>query len=124
MCNRWIGDEGVGEVAGDVVFELEEKRHDRFVREGANLIYRKTVSVVEALVGTKFTMIGLDGKTIEVDAANQVLGGGYEKVVANKGMPKSKFPGEFGHLRIQFDVRWPTNLTLSQTQSLKDMRLF
>lgn len=118
------GDEAIGEAAGDVVFEVEEKRHDRFVRDGANLIYRQTVSVVEALVGTKFTLVGIDGKTIEVDTTGTVLGGGYEKVVANKGMPKSKAPGTFGHLRIQFDVRWPSSsLTPAQAKTLTQLNL-
>lgn len=116
------GDESVGdELPGDVVFEIEEKAHSRFQRDGSNLIHRKTISVQEALIGTKFTLLGIDGKEIEVDVTNQVLGGhDYEKVIANKGMPKTKEPGQFGHLRIRFDVRWPDHISPSQALAIKE----
>eukprot|EP00460_Paracercomonas_marina_P000841 EW704957.1.p2 GENE.EW704957.1~~EW704957.1.p2 ORF type:complete len:81 (+),score=28.86 EW704957.1:155-397(+) len=76
--------------------------------------------MTEALCGTQFEVTGIDGKAIAVDCSGQVVGApGFQKVIANKGMPKSKSPGQFGHLIVEFDTRWPAQLSAAQQQHIK-----
>jgi len=109
---------------GDVVFLIEEQKHARFVRSGDNLISRRSITVGEALTGIKFDVQTLDGKTVPIDLTNQVIGApNFQKAIANKGMPKSKSPGQFGHLVCEFDVQWPNELTSRQTQLIREANI-
>ena len=48
---------------------------------------------------------------------------GYQKVVANEGMPISKRPGQKGNLRIKFNIRFPSRLTEQQKQLIRQAGL-
>jgi len=118
------GDESPGVLPGDIVFTIDEQKHSRLIRSGDNLIFRKSISVGEGLLGTKFDVQTLDGKTITVDCTGQVTGApNFQKVIANKGMPKSKSPGQYGHLVCEFDVQWPTELTTRQKQLVREANI-
>ena len=99
--------------AGDVVIVLEEKKHDRFTREGNDLVYTKSVSVKQSLLGLEFDIESITGETLHVDCLHDRVGEpGYEKILPRKGMPNPKNPFEFGHLRIRFVVNWPREISL------------
>jgi DnaJ family protein A protein 2 len=53
--------------AGDVIFILEQKSHDRMERRGRNLWTEVTVTLTEALCGfSKVLLVHLDGRGIAV----------------------------------------------------------
>lgn len=54
------GSEAPGILAGDFVVQLKIKKHKEFKREGADLYYNKTISLIEALTGFTFTIAFLD----------------------------------------------------------------
>jgi DnaJ family protein A protein 2 len=49
---------------GDVIIVLQLKEHDSFTRRGDDLIFKKTVSLTEALCGVSFVIKHLDGRNI------------------------------------------------------------
>jgi DnaJ-class molecular chaperone len=49
-------------VAGDVVVVLQQSDHPLFRRDGVNLFYKKTLTLLEALTGFSFTIAHLDGR--------------------------------------------------------------
>jgi DnaJ family protein B protein 4 len=103
------GDQSIEGVAGDVIFELDVKPHPFFTIAQEHLIYRKRISLKEALLGLQFSLATIDKQVLEIDYRGQVLGIGHlQKVVANKGMPKKD--GGYGHLKIEFVVSWPEAL--------------
>ena len=91
-----------------IAFIVEEKPHDRFKREGDNLVYTVKVPLVEALTGpapsssasvlpTK-TVKSLDGRNIhfklrypDYEAGGRPIKPGEEIVVADEGMPSKTF---------------------------------
>lgn len=113
------GDERPGEIPSDIIFEIEEAPHARFRRKGDDLIYKRNLTLTQALTGLKFQVLALDGTQVEVDTSNDgVIAPGQHKVVRGKGMPNSK-TGAYGDLIIEFDVLFPKGAKLSQEQKQK-----
>eukprot|EP00184_Porphyridium_aerugineum_P000200 CAMPEP_0184695690 /NCGR_PEP_ID=MMETSP0313-20130426/3253_1 /TAXON_ID=2792 /ORGANISM="Porphyridium aerugineum, Strain SAG 1380-2" /LENGTH=361 /DNA_ID=CAMNT_0027154199 /DNA_START=169 /DNA_END=1254 /DNA_ORIENTATION=+ len=112
------GDEKPGETPADVVFVVKEKPHPLFEREGDNLIYNTTVTLVQALTGTTVTVEGLDGKKFRI-SEKEIIKPGKETMIAGRGMPISKMPGEFGDLIVRYKVEFPTNLTDAQKSQIQ-----
>eukprot|EP00753_Platysulcus_tardus_P019896 PLAT7606.3.p2 GENE.PLAT7606.3~~PLAT7606.3.p2 ORF type:complete len:270 (+),score=147.85 PLAT7606.3:77-811(+) len=98
------GDQLSGEAAGDVVFVLKQRAHDRFTREGNDLAVTVRISLAEALTGTVVSVRTLDDRTLRVRVpALQTTS--YVKVVEGEGMPIRR--GGRGDLHIKFALRLP-----------------
>lgn len=110
--------ENPGLVAGDVVVVLKQQEHDSFVRKGSNLVYKKEISLTDALCGFKFAIKQLDGRELVVTSApGSVITPGEVKSIANEGMPVWKRPDDRGYLFVEFNVAFPK--FVSPDQSLK-----
>eukprot|EP00850_Spirogloea_muscicola_P004347 SM000018S03712 [mRNA] locus=s18:983133:984686:- [translate_table: standard] len=112
------GNEQPGVVPADVVFTVDEKPHERFKRDGNDLVMNQRVSLSEALTDYNCTVQTLDGRTLNVPV-NEVIHPGFEKVVPREGMPIAKEPGKRGNLRIRFDVKFPPRLSAEQKAGVK-----
>ena len=60
------GNQDVGCSIGDISITLKTASHPIFHREGADLLYHKSISVTEALCGVDFTLQYLHGHNIRV----------------------------------------------------------
>jgi DnaJ-class molecular chaperone len=58
--------EEYGMKTGNVLINFIEKDHDYFKRDKANLIYRKTINLQQAITGTSFSIKHLDSRTLWV----------------------------------------------------------
>jgi DnaJ family protein B protein 4 len=114
------GDQGPNIIPADIVFELHEKPHDRFVREKNDLIHTRNVTLLEALTGTTVELMTLDGRMLRIPI-NEIITPGYQKVVKGEGMPISKEPGTKGDLIIKFNIIFPKYLSAEQKQRLKEI---
>uniref|UniRef100_A9SWH6 Uncharacterized protein n=1 Tax=Physcomitrium patens TaxID=3218 RepID=A9SWH6_PHYPA len=112
------GNEQHGMLAADLVFVIDERPHDTYKRDGNDLIVTKKISLVEALTGLNFTLMSLDGRTLNISIPD-VIHPGYEKVLPKEGMPVAKEPGRRGNLRIKFDIDFPTRLSAEQKAGVK-----
>lgn len=112
------GNEQPGQLPADLVFVIDEKPHDVYIRDSNDLLITKKVSLAEALGGTTLQLKTLDGRDLSVPVT-EIVSPGYELVVAREGMPIAKEPGNRGDLKIKFEVRFPTNLTPEQRAGLK-----
>jgi len=66
--------EAPGIMAGDLVVRIMIEPHKYFERKGADLYYKKKISLYEALTGTTFQIEHLDGKKINITTApNEVI---------------------------------------------------
>ncbi|MBW0540093.1 hypothetical protein O181_079808 [Austropuccinia psidii MF-1] len=131
-----MGNEDRSGRAGAIVFEVAEKPHPRFVREGDDLVCTESISLVEALAGVSSTSLHrrnvqhLDGRRIEfkipfpTSAGGKPIGPGQEIVVQGEGMPITrKGAGKTkGDLKIRIKVIFPTRVTPAQVDGVK--RLF
>lgn len=103
---------------GDVKICVEVKSHSIFVRQGADICFKKTLSLKEALCGTQFQFEHLSGKMFTVMVVSIIFPGG-KKIFNNRGMPKSD--GTSGNLIIEFDVVFPDSLTTEQKDILNSI---
>lgn len=103
----------------DIVFVIKEKPHDKFKREGDNLVYRARLSLKDALVGSGTLSIkSLDNRNIDM-RLDGVVTPGMRKVFAGEGMPLQKNPSQRGDLFVEFDVQFPTSLSEKQKELIR-----
>ena len=104
---RGEGDQQPGVQPGDVVFEIEQKPHERFQRKGDDLFYSVEVDLVTALAGGNIFVEHLDDRWLSVDILpGEVISPGSVKMVRGQGMPSHRHH-DFGNLYVQFDVKFP-----------------
>lgn len=117
----------------DIVFVVEEKPHDRFTRDGDDLIYNLKVPLADALCGpssdpasAKKSIQTLDKRLLSVaipfpkaGAGGQTLKQGQEIRVANEGFPKKG--GSKGALKVKIDLVVPNSLTAAQSKGIREL---
>jgi len=99
-------------IPGDVVVHLVEKDMGEdypWKRAGNDLLYKKTITLSEALTGYEFEIRHLDNRVLLVRSEeHDIVKPGDLRVVADEGMPCYKNISQKGKLYIQFDVDFPT----------------
>ncbi|KAK9812518.1 hypothetical protein WJX73_005505 [Symbiochloris irregularis] len=100
------GDALPGRPAQDLVFVVKQVPHDRYRREGDDLIITVGINLSTALTEGKIDIPALDGRTLRVPL-KEVVHPGYVRTVTNEGMPNSK-TGDKGNLRVEFRIHFPT----------------
>lgn len=108
-------DEHPDKEAGDIVFIVQEQKHLLFKRKGADLLFNKEISLVEALTGVDFQIDFLDGAKFRVKSEEgQVIKPNSIMCIEEKGMPFHKKSWNFGNLFIMFKVTFPDKVSLEQ----------
>uniref|UniRef100_UPI00358EFB08 dnaJ homolog subfamily B member 13-like n=1 Tax=Myxine glutinosa TaxID=7769 RepID=UPI00358EFB08 len=115
-----MGDECPDMVPADVVFVVREKPHEIFSRNGNNLHCTMTLSLLQALVGCSLKIETLDGRKLGI-AINDIVRPSYMKIILGEGMPIPGQAGEKGDLHITFNLQFPTTLSTSQKQALREV---
>lgn len=109
-----VGPRGGG--TGDLYVHLRVAAHERYRREGDELVTELPVSIAQATLGAKFTLPTLDGdEDIVVPAGTQP---GREFVLRQRGVPRLQGRGR-GDLKVRVQVQVPTKLTDFEAELLK-----
>jgi len=119
---RGEGDQTPGMDASDVIIVLQQKEHEVFQRQGADLVITQKIGIVEALCGFQFTVKHLDGRDLVVTSpAGSVIEPGAMRCVDGEGMPIYKNPFEKGNMYVKFEITFPDKnfITESQTKALE-----
>lgn len=102
--------------AGDLYVHIRVAAHERFTREGDDLVVVLPVSIAQAALGAKFMLPTLDGdEEIVVAPGTQP---GREFVLRQRGVHKLQGRGR-GDLRVQVKVEVPTKLTETEVELLR-----
>eukprot|EP00026_Physarum_polycephalum_P008756 Phypoly_transcript_08856.p1 GENE.Phypoly_transcript_08856~~Phypoly_transcript_08856.p1 ORF type:complete len:365 (+),score=60.90 Phypoly_transcript_08856:88-1182(+) len=113
-------DEAPDTTPGDLIFRIVTAPHKRFVRQGDNLHFSLTISLLEALVGFNKKIKHLDGHIVEV-VRTEVTKPGQVITIQGEGMPQHNFPSNTGDLLIEITVKFPTSLTEEQKEGFKKL---
>lgn len=117
------GNEQPSGEAQDLVFVVEEKPHDRFRREGNDLVANLKISLVDALTGsgTKQVLELLDGRKLQVPVPVGIVKPGATTTVPDEGMPirKEGSTKKKGDLIVKWDVVFPDHLTPAQKEGIR-----
>ncbi|MEI6434371.1 MAG: molecular chaperone DnaJ [Bacteroidota bacterium] len=98
-----------GGVAGDLLIQIEEIKHDLFERDGNNLLYEHILSFSEATLGSNAEIPTIDGSVkIKIDPGTQ---SGKVLRLRGKGIPSVNGYEDRGDLLINLEIWTPKNLT-------------
>jgi DnaJ-class molecular chaperone len=82
--------------------------HEIFERNGLDIIFIKTITLKEALLGFTFNLNHINNKNFKV-TCSEVINFNYEKLIPNMGFIRDTF---VGNLIIKFNIIFP--ITISQ----------
>lgn len=102
---------------GDIKIGFKITNDTPFERMGLDLIYRKTITLKEALCGFAFEIRHLNEKTLSIHNKTNVavITPGYKKVFPQMGMKRN---GTVGNLIVEFQIKFPDKLTIEQMELL------
>jgi len=103
-------------VTGDVFVEIAELPHDRFRRNGADLLTTFDITLEQALTGFPVAVTTLDKRKLNV-FINEIVHPMYVKRITGEGMPTED--GKKGDLLIDFKTSFPRYLTAEQQTEIK-----
>ncbi|KAK0733437.1 mitochondrial targeting protein [Lasiosphaeria miniovina] len=104
---RGEGDQAPGIIAGDVVFQIEQKPHSRFTRRDDDLLYNAEIELVTALAGGTIYIEHLDDRWLSVDILpGEAIAPNAVKMIRGQGMPSYRHH-DYGSMYIQFAVKFP-----------------
>jgi DnaJ family protein B protein 4 len=107
-------------IAGDIRFILCQKPHERFQREGNDLLFKHTLDLKQALIGCNIQVLTLDNRTLRIPV-NRVISPDTVHTIHGEGMPLPKQPSQRGNLRIHFNIVFPTTLTEQQKRTIQEI---
>jgi DnaJ-class molecular chaperone len=114
-----VADEMPGHSSGDLMFEIQEQRHDYFHRDRDDLYKTIEIPLVDALTGFKVDLVHLDDHEFTV-TVTEVTECDHVLKVPGKGMPRRNGRG-FGDLYITFDVDFPDTLSEQQKKAIREI---
>jgi molecular chaperone DnaJ len=103
---------------GDLYVFLSVRKHRLYERDGADLLCRVPISMVQAALGGAIEVPTLDGKMarVSIPAGTQ---SGHQFRLRGKGMPVLR-SSQKGDLYIESIIETPVNLTARQKELLKE----
>ncbi len=109
-----------GGVPGDLIILIEEVKHDKFFRDGSNLLYDHYVSFPDAILGCTTEVPTLEGKAvIKIEPGTQ---SGKVLRLKGKGLPSVNSPGR-GDLLVNINIWTPQNLSAEERQLMQKLAL-
>ncbi len=99
---------GRGGAHGDLYIEIHVKQHERFHREGSDLITEESVTFPQAALGTTLKLKTLDG-TVDVEVPTGTESGDVLRI-RGRGMPYLRGSGR-GDILVQVRVATPKKLS-------------
>jgi molecular chaperone DnaJ len=109
-----VGPRGGG--PGDLFVHLRVQAHERYVRDGFDVLTSVDVSIAQAALGTTIDLATLDGdETLVVPPGTQP---GRVFVLRRRGVPRLQSTGR-GDLKVVINVEVPTKLTDNEAELLR-----
>ena len=107
-----------GGIAGDLYIKLHVKPHTAFVKEGFNLKTDLNVKLSDALLGSTYTVITLDGEiSVKIPA-----GASPNEVLRAKGKGVPMNDSKRGDLLIKLNIQLPKKLSRSAKKIVEELR--
>ena len=103
---------------GALHITVNVQNNNMFIRDKDDLIYKKEISLKDALCGFTINFKHLNGDTFAINNSvnTSIIYPNYTKTIPNMGMKRGN---NIGNLIIIFDVKFPNSLTPKQIEELK-----
>jgi DnaJ-class molecular chaperone len=103
---------------GDIKLFLKVVNNTSFERNGLDLIYKKKISLKEALCGFSFEIKYFNDRKFNIKNENNIIKQGYNKLVQGLGLTRGE---QTGNLIIVFEIEFPDILSKEQTDKLREI---
>lgn len=105
---------------GDIRIQVSIENSTEFLRQGLDIILKRTITLKEALCGFLIEFVFLNGKKMAINNKDNysIIKPGFKKVIQGMGLKRENATGSF---IIDFDIKFPDSLpeeTLKQLQEL------
>ena len=110
--NSYLANGGVNHSNVKIIIQLMP--HELFERNGLDIIFIKSISLKEALLGFSFMLNHINNKSYNI-TCTEIIHFNYEKIKANMGFVRDNF---IGNLIIKFNILFPTSLSLETKKQL------
>jgi DnaJ-class molecular chaperone len=101
---------------GDIKVFVNIENDTEFVRRGLDLILNKDISLNESLCGFSFEIKYINKKVYTINNhRGNIIQPNYQKVIPNMGLTREQHTG---NLIIQFNVVFPTTLSMEQIEGI------
>jgi DnaJ-class molecular chaperone len=115
-----MGDDSISGVPrGDIHLTVIVNPHDRFQRQGDDLLCSANISCIDAMLGKNIFVDTIDGRKLDI-TINPGTQHGQTLAAAGYGMPKMNDNRFRGRLLVTINVTVPNNLTNQQIQALRE----
>lgn len=110
----------MGGPSGDLYLRITMQSHPDFTREGNNLIAKKEIPYSSAVLGTKISIINLEGKQLKVRVPAGIQS--HEKLrLKGHGLPSGPGRGSRGDIIVVISVSIPKRLSREQESLVKQL---
>jgi DnaJ-class molecular chaperone len=89
--------------------------HEVFERNGLDIIFIKTITLKEALLGFTFNLTHINNKNFKI-TCSEIINFNYEKLIPNMGFIRDTF---VGNLIIKFNITFPVLISQESKQVLE-----
>ena len=104
---------------GDVKVFIKVENTTELLREGLDLIFKKSITLKDSLCGLSFDLPYINGKTYKINNdVGSIIQPGYRKVIPNMGMERNNSTGS---LIIEFNVEFPEKLSIETINKLEKL---
>jgi DnaJ-class molecular chaperone len=104
---------------GDIIFIISEKKHKNFIRLNNNnkydLYYKKSITLIEALIGSKIIIEHLDKRKIYFELKDIIKPNTFKKI-SGEGLLRGK-----SDLIIEFDIKFPIYIDKKYKDQLENI---
>lgn len=109
-----------GGKTGNLIVVIDEENNTRFVREGSDLIYNKTIDLFTSMLGGVITVPTMTNDVkINLDEGIQP---GKTLRLKGKGMPLSRNSSSYGDMKVVLNVEIPTKLSKEAKSKIEELR--
>ena len=105
-------------VCGDFQIKIQVIPHANYQRNGMDMVYRKSLSLCDALCGAEFTLPAIGDRPVaNCRIEDVVIQPGFKKVFPGFGFKREGH--EVGNLILEFEIEFPSVLSVEQREALK-----
>ena len=114
-----VADEAVGHTPGDLIFSVKQIPHESYIRKGDDLYTTLHITLLDSLVGFKYTIKHVDGHEVEV-SRDGISNCSQIVKVKGQGMPrKSRGSSTHGDMFIELVIDFPNSLSENQKAQVR-----
>ena len=102
-------------IYSDIKINIKLQPHDIFTRNGLDIIYKKTITLKESLIGFSFNFTHINKKIYKINS-NNIVKNNHTEIIKNLGFNRNNYTGS---LYIIYNIEYPDKIEPDIINKLK-----